>query len=193
MKKSLIVLWLCLSIISVSNAQRIGIKGGLNFSHCDVKADGITVSPSTLTGFQIGLTSDFGLGESFYLSPELLYSSKGYKIEDLKHLIDYIEIPINLTYRYPIEKISLFVQTGPYLGVGVSSKIKGGGDTETIHFGSGEDQIKRMDFGWNFGGGIEYDKFQLGLRYELGLSNIDNISGASTKNRTFSVTLAYFF
>ncbi|MDP4185242.1 MAG: porin family protein [Bacteroidota bacterium] len=193
MKKSLFVLCMCFCFISLSNAQRIGIKGGLNFSNSAINDQDVTESVKSLTNLQFGLTSDFKLGKLFYLSPDLLYSMKGYKVDVGKFMIDYIEIPVDLTFHVPLCGISLFAQAGPYVGYGVSSKYKVGGQTTTIHFGSGADQIKRMDFGGNIGGGIELGKLQLGVRYELGLYDIDNVSGTSTKNRVFSATLALFF
>ncbi|MGE4585757.1 MAG: outer membrane beta-barrel protein, partial [Mangrovibacterium sp.] len=85
-----------------------------------------------------------------------------------------------------------YAQTGPYIGIGLSAKAKSGGTEVDIDFGDGDEEIKRMDLGLNFGAGVEFNMLQLGINYGLGLTDLENASEAKYKNRVFSITASYF-
>ena len=87
----------------------------------------------------------------------------------------------------------LLVIGGTYFGYGLSAKVKSGNDEEEIEFGSTDNQIKRIDAGLNFGTGVEFESIQLGINYELGLVNLENVEEATLNNRVFTISVAYLF
>ncbi|MDR1672449.1 MAG: PorT family protein [Bacteroidales bacterium] len=54
--------------------------------------------------------------------------------------------------------------------------------------------LKRLDTGLTFGGGLSFGKFYFGVQYDLGLNNMSNYPEATTiKSRTLSIRLGYNF
>ena len=197
MKQKLLLICF-LSIISLSvNAQRLGIKAGISLAKANYEYTGTSISTSNLVGFQGGLIGEIPISEDLFLNSGVLFIQKGTKFSlmglNVKFPINSIEIPLNLAYKYDMGGLKLFGQIGPYLGVGLSAKMEGGGELETIDFGSEIDQMKRIDIGANFGGGIEINKVQLGISYGLGLTNLSNDSDESLKNGALSISLGVMF
>ncbi|RIJ47070.1 hypothetical protein D1614_16720 [Maribellus luteus] len=60
---------------------------------------------------------------------------------------------------------------------------------------SGDDDLKRMDFGLMMGAGVEIDKFQFGVGYDLGLANIDPAGDSDNfaKNRVLKISVGLMF
>ena len=147
--------------------------------------------------FQLGVIGDFNLSKSLYFRTGFLYSQKGFKMDflgvEIKVPISYFEVPMNLVYKHDLGGTKLFVLGGAYIGYGLSAKVKSGDDEEEIEFGSNDDQLKRIDAGLNFGTGIEFQKIQLGINYELGIIDLENLEEATLKNRVFSISVAYLF
>jgi hypothetical protein len=134
-------------------------------------------------------------GENLYFNTALLYTVKGYKFSlfsaEFNAPIGYLEIPLNLEYKEDVGLVALFAEVGPYLGIGLSAKVKTGNTTENIDFGGDDDELKRIDAGLNFGGGVELDKLRFGINYGLGLVNLENANNSSTKLRNFAIFVAH--
>jgi len=65
---------------------------------------------------------------------------KGFKRDEDKVRINYLEIPLNLALQHDLGDAKLFAQAGPYIGIGLSAKTKDSdGDEYEWDFGSGED------------------------------------------------------
>lgn len=198
MKRQILLLLLCLSVSTWVSAQRIGLKGGLNFANADYSSEGIDITTNALTGVQIGVFADvpFSLSGLVNLNTGLFYTQKGLKMDfmgaEVKIPVNYLEVPVNINYNLEAGPLKAYVQAGPYLGYGLKAKAKAGGEEEDIDFGSGDDEIKQVDFGLNIGAGIEVSKLQLGLNYGLGLTNLENAGDTKMKNRVFSVTVGYY-
>ena len=62
----------------------IGAKAGVYTSFIDVTdaAEGLTQNVEGLTTPTFGIVAEIGLGENFAFQPELLYTTKGFKIFD---------------------------------------------------------------------------------------------------------------
>ncbi len=201
MKKISFTVIACLFIL-FANAQRIGIKAGVNFANANYEMEGASMSTDSRTGLHIGLMGDFPISESWSFEPNLLYSQKGFKMGitgialaevEATAAVDYIDIPANIVFKHDLGGPKLALKAGPYLGVGISAKVKSGDEEEDAEFGSGDDQIKRIDFGANFGAGIEIDAIQFGINYGLGFVNLENDSDYSMKNNVLSFSIGYFF
>ena len=179
------------------NAQRLGIKGGLNLDKASYSLSQTSITTTTLTGFQAGITADFPLSSAFFLNASALYSVKGTKLSLLgvqaDFPVDYLEIPVNFGYKYSFGgPADVFAMVGPYFGIGLSAKMKSGGNEQNFTFGSGTDQLKRLDAGINYGVGIDISRIQLAVNYGMGLVNISNDSSEKFKNGVLSITLAVF-
>lgn len=102
---------------------------------------------------------------------------------------DYLDIPVNLKWKFGIPLVKAYLSAGPYVGFRV------GGDKIWDVLG---DQIKAKNFsaGLNFGVGAELiSHLQIGVNYGLGLT--DNYSSdkfdLNAKNRGWSITAAILF
>jgi len=196
-------------------SQTIRVKGGLNLSKMHMVADGDIVSDDYdfLTGYNVGVTSEFPISKIFSLETGLILNSKGfsnnesYEGFEYKEKIDllYLDIPVTAKASINVGDAKIYGTFGPYLGIALKGKMTAEasyeGETESssqdISFGDGEedDQIKRLDFGLTIGAGLEYKAISLGLSYGLGLANLsydsDDDYDVMANNRVFAVTLGY--
>jgi hypothetical protein len=211
--KKIILTVAAVFVLSFANAQdgdglKFGVKAGLNLSN--LTGDG---SPTMKVGFHIGGFMEYKLSEKFAIQPELLYSTQGAKYEfsesfdgesyseEFNYKFSYLNIPIMAKY-YVSEKFSL--EAGPQIGFllnadsdyDYSETIAGetyseSGTTDIKDF------INSTDFAINFGAGYDFnEKISLGLRYNLGLTDVekDLEPGASgIKNSVFQLSFGYKF
>jgi hypothetical protein len=207
---------------TIVSAQEVnwnwGVKARVNFN--SFGGNELWKEYGNKTGFNVGAFAEIELKKSIFLESGLYLSTKGTKlkeegIEDKFNLM-YLQLPVLGVYKYELKNdFKLFGKFGPYFGLGLSAKNKGGmdwgwddeddysllsddddydSDDETIK-GFGEDKtgLKRGDFGLLLGIGVQKGKYSLGLNYELGLLNISSFKEAKTKNRTFSISIGYTF
>jgi hypothetical protein len=195
-QKLAFILILSFALIN-ANAQRIGIKAGVNLANAKYEYTQTSISTSNLIGFQAGLIGELPLSDALYINTGALFTMKGTKLSlmgfEMDFPVNYVEVPLNLAFKYDLGALKLFAQAGPYLGVGVSAKMKSGSDEETIDFGTETDQMKRLDFGANIGAGIEIGAIQVGANYGLGLANTSNDPDETMKNAVLSFTVAFLF
>lgn len=196
MKKILLVAVLA-SFSLVTTAQeegiRFGAKAGVNFA--TITGDG-TDDVDGKTGFHLGAIVEIPISEKFAFQPEILYSSQGSSEEDggidSKLNLNYINIPLMAKY-YIAQGLSL--QAGPQIGFLASAKSKTEGDGVEVEIDADE-FIKGIDFGLNFGLGYQ---LAAGIffegRYNLGLSDINDIDGVSEeiKNSVIQLSVGYKF
>ncbi|HEY3389476.1 MAG TPA: porin family protein [Prolixibacteraceae bacterium] len=183
--------------VQIANAQRIGIKAGVNFANMNFSSSGVSMSPKSITAFHAGLVADFKCVNNLYFNTGLLYSLKGTKM-DLGGIngtdkIHYLEIPLNMAYKFSITETSdFFIQAGPYLAYGLSGKDKSDGITTDLF---SEKLVKRFDWGLGFGGGVELGSIVASLNYQLGLADLndDSTTNATIKSKVFQISLAYMF
>ena len=192
-----------------------GAKAGLNFANLDVTDSNY----DSRTSFHLGITAEFAISDNFSVQPELLYSAQGAKDEfsDSDYYgdgsvryseesilkVDYLQIPIMGKY-YVSDAFS--IEVGPQIGFLLSSKYEGdftftdningevldsGSDNENY-----KDFTKSVDFGLNFGLGYKLESgLNFALRYNLGLSDINDIqdSTSETKNRVLQLSVGFNF
>lgn len=202
MKKLLFTLCLLLTVGVVANqaiAQTgFGIRGGVNFANLN-DIDG---EVDSRTGFMAGLYFNFPVTNSpVSIQPEVLYTQKGFESGDDTFQLDYVEVPVLAKFNFITNgNITPNVYFGPYVGFNVSAEVDTGNgdglfgdDTETDI----EDGVENTDFGVTVGGGLDFGRFDLGVRYNAGLTEvfedglIDNDSGA--KHGVFSITAGIDF
>ena len=198
-----------IGLINFSFAQSVsfGVKAGVNLSNISYSGGGLTVTTSNSTGFHVGAVADIGFG-NLSLQPGILYSAKGGSSNDgsggtAKLTLNYVEVPVNLLYNIPVGIGKIFIGGGPYVGLGISGKntLSGtatstgsGSESQNITFGSTAGDVKNPDFGVNLLGGFRFESgLSLSAGYGIGLANLSNVSGFSTKNNVLSFSVGYFF
>ncbi len=206
-------------ISSSLSAQSFGVHIGGNLSSATIEEDGglFPLSPESRFGFLAGLVAEIPIATAANFRPELNFIQKGYKIafsEDFgtgpfavkgKETLNYLEIPLNVTYSLPAGTNTVFLGAGPSVGLGLSGKydftttIPGQG-TESeegdTNFGGdeAEDDYKPLDLGLNINGGFQMTNgFFVKLAYTFGMSNLSHDSESSYKNKGFSFSLGYLF
>ena len=193
-----LVLIILMAFIAVpaKSQLKFGVKGGLNISSVHLNSD--ILKADNVTGFQIGPMIEttiplIGVG----LDAAILYSQKGMDVKSetgtsTNVKTDYIDVPVNLKWKFGLTIIKGYLAAGPYIGFRV------GGDKFWEIPGSVVGQVKAKNFsaGLNFGAGVELiSHLQVGINYGLGLT--DNYSAEkydlNAKNRGWSVTAAILF
>ena len=174
---------------SESSAQTvIGAKAGIASSNVSISGEGASLSFDSRTAFIGGAFASIGVGEMWFIQPEVLYSGKGTSVESETLSLDYLEVPVLFGAAFPLSNSSLkpMVFAGPSVGFNLSC------DAEGEDCG---DFINSIDFGLVFGAGLQYALESITLffdaRYDLGLTDFSDglfdefESSFSAKNRAW--------
>ena len=164
-----------------------GIKGGLNIAN--VSIENSTNPDSKVSGY-IGGLAHIHLDKQFAIQPELMFSGQGYKQTiagtDYTTSLNYLLVPVLGQLMFGD---GFRVETGPQAGVLVSAKSKVNGNSTDV-----KNNVKGFDFSWVFGlGYLTSTGFGVNVRYNLGISNINNVSSDKVSNRVFAVGVFYQF
>lgn len=156
-----------------------GAKAGLNFA----TVFGDTSDPSLLVGVHFGGTAELTINKQFAVQPEVLFSTQGSSYSKKENIqLNYLLFPIIGKY-YIIENLSL--EAGPHLGLLLSARD--GGENLKKH-------VSATDVGFNIGAGYKLkNKINFGLRYSIGLTNINNDSNNKINNAVLQLSAGYFF
>jgi hypothetical protein len=194
--KRLVGTSLLLLVAVCAGAQiHFGIKGGLNIS--SVRFSDELVSAENVTGFQIGpvvevMVPYVGVG----FDAAVLYTQKGLYTNRETISTDYIDVPVNLKWKFGLPVIKGYLSAGPYVGFRV------GGEELWDLPSTVKTQIETKAFsaGLNFGIGVEvFRSLQVGFNYGLGLTNDYSASKADVdlvvdgKSSLMSITAALLF
>lgn len=192
-----VVLVACMMLWLAVPAQaqlKFGIKGGLNVSSVHLDSD--LLDADNVTGFHVGPMIEFGLPlVGVGVDAAVLYSQKGLEAHNTSMKTDYIDVPVNLKWKFGLPIVKLYLAAGPYVGFRV------GGDKFWEIPGSVVEQVKAKNFsaGLNLGAGVELIRhLQVGFTYGLGLTDNYSLKKANVmedtgKNRGWSVTAVILF
>lgn len=196
MKKivALVLIALAALVAVPSQAQiKFGIKGGVNISSANFDNVPNNFSYDKISGIHIGpmlevMIPVIGLG----VDASILYSQKGLGVNTKNIKNDYIDVPVNLKWKFGLPIIKVYVVAGPYVGFRI------GGDKvwDIPNIISTQLEAKNFNAGLNFGAGIELIKhLQVGATYGLGLTEDYSVSklNMNGKNRGWSITAAVLF
>jgi hypothetical protein len=223
--KKLFIAAICIAAFFNARSQ-VYVQGGLSLANITNTTSGQTEHNNMLTTFNAGILGRFGLSSTVDLESGVLLSGKGSKAETyftgtkddnyIKTKFNplYIEVPLNLLVRVPLEKTTnLFFHAGPYAAMGIAGKSKEdsklfgltGSSESDIKFSNDNpftsqqedaayNKLKRFDFGLNVGGGIDLKKVLLKLNYGFGLTKINstesnNSADDKNKYRTLSFSI----
>lgn len=197
----------CFTVSSQEVPIRVGIEAGLNLSTASIANN--PLNNSTRAGFQIGITSDYALTNSWYVQSGLSFTTKGVELsgnlgDDLnyKYTVDqsYLQLPVYMAYKIKVAPGTRIVfNAGPYVayGVGGRTKPKDGylnidNSTDDVNTFGDDGILNRFDFGLGGGIGVEFGKIAVTGRYELGLTDVGQYD-RDYKNRNLAFTLGYKF
>jgi hypothetical protein len=185
MKKIVLVAVIAIiSLVSVNAQTSFGAKAGVNVA----KLIGDVPDNESLIGFNAGLFAEITLADSFYIQPELFYSTQGGTFDfpiigstDLK--LNYINLPI--MFKYDVAN-RFYLEAGPQVGFLVAADL---GDLDV------KDSYETTDFGVNFGLSYGFtEKIFAQARYNIGMTNIVKDNGDDkVSNAVMSFSLGYKF
>ncbi len=166
---------------------KFGIKGGLNYATLN-NIDDVEYRP----GLLIGGFAEFKVPASpMSIQPEVLYAQYGSDIEgsDASFKLNYIQVPVLMKFGFETPAATPNVYFGPYANFLINSEIAN--DTGSFNL---EENTKNSTFGVIIGAGVDVSKFQFGVRYTAGLTNVadDNFSDEA-KNGAFGITVGVSF
>jgi hypothetical protein len=205
--KKILILAVGLFITGVANAQstdkfiKLGVKAGANYSNI-IKDDGNNnFETDYLVGYHAGVTLDIKLLENLAFTPELLYSTKGYKLTsafgELTQRTHFIDLPILASIRVGG---GLNLVAGPQVSFLLQTDNKFDNGFTVAQQQIVEDESDRFKNSL-VGGviGFRYDvnsQFGINGRYALDFQK-NNENGSSTtpefKNQVFSLGLGVKF
>lgn len=164
-----------------------GLKGGLNISGVHVQNNS---GPDAKPSFHLGGLAHIHINRYFALQPEIVYSGQGFKQTiantDYKYNLHYVNVPVLAQFMVGD---GFRLETGPQLGVLAAARQKAGGTSIDIR-----DNYKPVDFAWVVGAGyLTPSGFGIDARYNLGISNINDVSGTAVNNRVFQAGVFYQF
>jgi opacity protein-like surface antigen len=185
---------------------RFGVQAGLNFATWGGD-DADALDPESRTGFLAGGFAEYRLSQYFSLRPEISYSQQGWEYKEqgakFEWKQDYLQIPVLLKAAANLKgqpKLHPVGYLGPAVGFQTRCKVKVSAQGQSAEddcedlFGFFQLDIKKTDFGMLFGGGLEYDRVSLTVRYLLGLTSLDDSgSDADIKNRVVTVLAGFRF
>lgn len=176
---------------------KFGPKVGLTVN--DFHFNKSVMDAENQTGWTAGLMTEFTvpvIGLGFDLSAMYVRRNSEFMRENnlTKDNRDYIEIPLNLKYKFSLPLISKILV--PYLGVGPSVSFL----TSRRHIENAY-KNKSVDWAMNFGFGVQLlSHIDVNARYGLGMSKAVKLidSGAGNgdidgKNRYWTISVAYLF
>jgi len=164
-----------------------GVKAGANINTITSSNSNVGETYKTNVGFHLGVFGQLGLKKKFFLIPELQYTQRGATFNgapnsDIKLNLNYLELPILLSYR-PIKQIN--IDFGPSASYKISSVTIDGSSRVNV------DNIynKKIDFGISMGARFNVsNKFSIIGRYYYGVVSIADIIYADVNNNRTKVT-----
>jgi hypothetical protein len=166
----------------------------------------------------LGFGINYQISKSLSFQPEIHYSPRGFKSTYRRNSLDstytdnslelhYLDICPNLNYVFGDRNrfnTQLCVWAGPYLGVGITGRNVYSGvrlndkrradstfSTTVRTFGNG---LKRIDYGFNMGIGLQFEKFtQIGISYSVGLNNVADDRTFQYYNQSIGVFVNVLF
>lgn len=192
MKKKFLLIVAVLFSMSTAGMVAQDFQLGAKFGANVFKVGGKAFDEQFRFGYHLGAFAMVGLGEKWGIQPELLWSSVNtrvgtsldtlYSFNNVSDItLDYLSIPVIFTYS-PSELISL--HAGPQFGILINPN-------ETT-LKNGSNAFTSGDLSFLLGGQVNLGPFKAGLRYVIGLNNINDISDQDKwSNQGFQIYVGY--
>ena len=186
----------------------LGVMAGGSFSN--TSGDFVNDAKSTGT-FLVGGFLNVNAG-GFAVQPSLIFARKGFKGDPIdgvtpKNTFDYLQLPLVLRIGMPVGSTGrLYIGAGPAIGVKVGCRLSGSADgvsfstnCDDLSTDEGGIELKSTEFSGIGEAGLEFGKLSIGVRADLGLSNIYQATAGSLalpadiKTKTISAVVALRF
>ncbi|MBO3273372.1 porin family protein [Hymenobacter defluvii] len=203
MKKILLTLSLLTGITAAAQAQsatgggtRFGLKVGVVAATLAGNDKDFRGDVQNRFGFQAGVTTTttLGVGGLFELHPELLYSQRGYQIEDVsKTTFHNIDVPLLAR----LNAAGLVFEAGPQVGYLFAHKTKFDDSAQPDITGRG--QLNKLQFGYIVGVGYQLASGpNVGIRYNRSITRLYDgdaalPGGNNIYNSVFQFQLGFAF
>jgi hypothetical protein len=191
MKKILLMVALLFMIGYTADAQRFGIKGGLNFNNLKAIEGSAADTYENRTGSHIGIMYQAKIPViGLAIQPELLYMRTGAKNSGDGIYTDNLVLPVNLQLGLDLIMVRPYILVAPYL---------------TYALGKGDefadatwDDVNRFNYGIGAGVGLDIWKLQITGKYnwDMGpLTKNDYMEGGfeNAKLKGFQLSVGFFF
>lgn len=192
MKKSILTLICLIFAVSMTQAQllptfKLGIKGALGFS--SLSSEGRLFNSETRTGFQLGAWGRVGIA-GIHIQPEAYYANKKVGLTDGAESGDAtfqsFDVPVLLGTRIGLGPIGFRIQAGPVFSFAQDGDVNFLGAANW-------DNYKRSSTGIIGGIGADISKFTVDLRYEHGLTNLNESAEFDQKIRMWTIGVGFAF
>lgn len=177
--------------------MRAGVKGGLNVSNLYVDE---VDDENARFGFNLGFYGQILSSDVFAIQPELLFSTKGSKIEyggnffdqTVKYNLSYLDLPVLAVFKLGDDAE---IHLGPYVSYLLGANISHDGDLGSGVDDIDRDHLKSFDYGLSGGVGLNFGNLQIGARYNYGLAKLEDSEAAElligdSKNSVAQIYLA---
>lgn len=207
------------ALSATANAQ-IGfiVRGGYQAANITGSSLDTKLTHGARAGVAADITVYDGGMSRISIQPGVDFAMKGYKLGEIKkddkvggsatQTLYYVDIPVLANFAFDLgNDLGVFVNAGPYLGVGVGGNTKLNGklfglegktDKDTKPFDK-DGGFNRLDWGAQVGAGVEYNHFQVGVGTQFGIGDIRNADlkkldeKKALRNSNFFVTVGYRF
>lgn len=186
MKKVILVMCLAFGFSQISNSQiNFGLKGGVNYNSNSIKetTQDVFNGAKSKTGFHGGIWLRAKLPiVGFYIRPELIYTN-------LENTVNYNNGVAAKTTAYSFQKIDIPVLLGKKI-FGIGNVFIGPSFQYVLESDFEISDLKSVDskgftVGLQFGGGIEFGKLGIDVRWERGFSDVESSFLDGTTNVEF--------
>jgi len=199
----------------------VGIKTGINFndiSETDA-LDALTPDFKQLKGLNIGLVSELEIGNHFAIQPELIYTQKGFKLDEgmdfelyniplpigviVRSKFSYLEVPLLFKGKIGDDKMKGYLIAGPSVGYAIDGQLTSTArailEFQVLDQDLDLNQIgyERFEVAGIVGGGAEVKipsgKLFMDARYQFGFTELYDIPvfNEKIKNRGVSLNAGY--
>lgn len=206
MKKFTVLSFFLLAVISMNAQIRFGIKAGSNLSNLYVSGNKQGINSEQYNakfGYHFGGVMEYSFSKIFSIQPEFMYLNHGTNLKKdnsfgMKNghiTLNTLQLPVNLKATFDWSKNRIFVYAGPYLSYNIYGKAEGkiNGENQDIELFSDDYGIRRLDYGFGIGAGVEFNKFTITISNQRGHADINRVKGSKMKTGNISVSLGYFF
>lgn len=227
MKHKIFYALLVIGVLMTQSAigqMEFGAKAGASFS--DMTVNGLNfgndfLEPRMIASPSAGLYGELPLGSGFYFAPELMYTQKGFRVEEATTFnvfnlplpigaeaitrLHYIDMPLMLKYKFGEGSVQPYLKAGPTLGYAVSgtvtTRINSIIDIKVaeIDLNPQGELYNAFEIGGMVGAGIEIPtasgKFFVDASFSHGFTDVldEPVIDLRVKNRAIGVGIGYAF
>lgn len=162
---------------------QMGIKGGFNLSKFSTEN---TFASENKAGYYGGIWTRIGAA-GIHLQPELYLSGKNTTLkgsggQENQVKFTSLDVPVLVGAKIGAAGIGVRLNTGPVASFILSKEQTFENAASDIFNG----RFKNQAFAWQFGTGLDVGKLNVDLRYEMGLSKLNDAGYPETKLNIFT-------